>query len=142
VSRKAVLFVCIGNTCRSQMAEALARHAASDVIDPASAGLTPFGEIVAPTRVVLEEIGVGIDGQTSKPLRKSATEAADLIINLTGRPGETAFAACRQKVEDWEVGDPYGEDLEVYRRIRDEIAGRVSGLAERLRAEKSATTDS
>ena len=115
------------------MAEALARHLASDVIEATSAGLVPFGEIVAPTQEALAEIGVGVDGQSSKPLRPEDLESADLIVNLTGRSSESAFRGDWKKVEDWKVSDPYGEDLVVYRRIRDEIEGRVRELADRLR---------
>ena len=127
------MFVCVGNTCRSQMAEALARHLASDVIEATSAGLVPLGEIVAPTREVLAEIGVGVDGQSSKPLRPEDLNGADLIVNLTGRSSESVFRGDRNKVEDWKVSDPYGEDLDVYRHIRDEIEGRVRELADGIR---------
>ncbi len=115
------------------MAEALARHLASDVIEATSAGLAPFGEIVAPTREALAEIGLGVDGQFSKPVRPEDLDRADLIVNLTGRSSESAFRGDWKKVEDWKVSDPYGEDLVVYRRIRDEIEGRVRALADRLR---------
>ena len=115
------------------MAEALARHLASDVIEATSAGLAPFGEIVAPTREALAEVGVGVDGQSSKPLRPEDLDSADLIVNLTGRPRIAVFRGNRCTVEDWEVSDPYGEGLDVYRRIRDEIEGRVRELADGIR---------
>jgi arsenate reductase (thioredoxin) len=132
--RSKVLFVCIGNACRSQMAEAIARHAASDVIEASSAGLVPFGQIPATTGIVLDEIGVSTDGQTSKPLRAEDVSAADLVINMTGRPGEAVFDQPVPEYEDWDVGDPYGLDLAVYRAIRDEIEARIEDLALRLRA--------
>ena len=128
-----VLFVCIGNACRSQMAEAIARHSASDVIEPSSAGLVPFGEIPATTRVVLDERGISADGQASKPLRDKDLSAMDLVINMTGRPGTAVFSEPRPGFEDWDVGDPYGLDLAVYRAICDEIESRVEDLARRLR---------
>ena len=133
VSRKKVLFLCIGNACRSQMAEAIARHKASDVIEPSSAGLVPFGEIPSTTITVLEENGISAEGQTSKPLRSEDMSAADLIVNMTGRSGASIFKEGLPQVEDWDVGDPYGFNLAVYRGIRDQIEARVEDLARRLR---------
>jgi arsenate reductase (thioredoxin) len=115
------------------MAEALARHLAADVIVASSAGLVPLGFLAPTTREVLAEIGVSCDGQTSKPLREQDIAVADLLINLSGRPLENLFDA-PTLVEDWEVADPFGRDLEFYRRTRDQIERRVAKLAERLRA--------
>ena len=112
-----VLFICVGNTCRSQMAEALARHLAADVIEPSSAGISPFGRIVDTTRRVLLERGVKVDGQWSKGLREVAPDQADLVVNMSGMPGTALFPNAR--VVDWDVGDPYGENMGVYREIRD-----------------------
>jgi arsenate reductase len=131
--RTKVLFLCIGNACRSQMAEAIARHTASDVIDASSAGLVPFGEIPNTTRAVLTERGIGVDGQSSKPLRSEDLSAADVVINMTGRAGSSIFSEPVGHVEDWDVGDPYGFNLTVYRSIRDQIEARVDELARRLR---------
>ena len=131
--RNKVLFLCIGNACRSQMAEAIARHSASDVIEPSSAGLVPFGEIPVTTRMVLDERGISFDGQTSKPLLPEDLSAADMVINMTGRSGAAVFTAPMPRFEDWDVGDPYGMNLAVYRTICDEIEVRVEDLARRLR---------
>ena len=133
VTRTRVLFLCIGNACRSQMAEAIARHRASDVIEASSAGLVPYGEIPHTTLTVLGEIGISVEGQTSKPLRPEDISEADIVINMTGRPGAAIFAEPAAKIEDWDVGDPYGFHLAVYRAIRDEIERRVEDLARRLR---------
>jgi protein-tyrosine-phosphatase len=132
-TRTKVLFLCIGNACRSQMAEAVAKHVASDVIETSSAGLVPFGEIPATTLAVLAERGFSAEGQRSKPLRSEDMSAADLVINMTGRAGASIFTEPTPPVEDWDVGDPYGSDLGVYRAIRDEIEARVDDLAQRLR---------
>jgi protein-tyrosine-phosphatase len=94
------------------MAEAIARHLAADVIEASSAGLTPFGDIPTTTIAVLAERGFSAKGQSSKPLSLEELSAADLLIN---------------------VGDPFGLDLAVYRRIRDQIETRVEDLAQRLR---------
>lgn len=126
-----VLFVCIGNSCRSPMAEALAQHLAPDVIDAISAGLAPLGYISPATTAVLAEIGISTR-QESKPLRERDVAAAHLLINMTGRPVEHLFRA-PTPVEYWDVSDPFGGDLASYRRVRDEIRGRITELAKRLR---------
>jgi arsenate reductase len=128
---KKILFVCVGNSCRSQMAEALARHLASDVIEPSSAGLSPLGQIAEPTRLVLLERGAAIGSQYSKGLAEADPKSAELIVNLTGIPGQALFPSAQ--VVDWEVEDPYGEDLGLYRRVCDEIEERVVDLASELR---------
>jgi arsenate reductase len=133
VPRTKVLFLCIGNACRSQMAEAIARHSASDVIEASSAGLVPFGQIPSTTLAVLRERGISADGQTSKPLRPEDISAADIVINMTGRSSASIFTESIGQVEDWDVGDPYGFNLAVYREIRAQIEARVEDLARRLR---------
>jgi arsenate reductase len=122
------------------MAEALARHLASDVIEASSAGLMALGHVAAPTTAVLAENGVGCEGLVSKPLRMMDLSSIDLVVNLAGRPIEKHLDGRALPVEDWEVGDPFGSDLAVYRRIRDEIERRVMDLAARLRASERATS--
>jgi arsenate reductase (thioredoxin) len=131
---KRVLFVCIGNACRSPMAEALARHLAPDAIAAASAGVVPLGYVCPSTHAVLAEIGISSAGQESKPLRERYIAGADLLINMTGRPVSHA----RTPVEDWQVADPFGLELAVYRKTRDDIRRRVTELANRLRASAAA----
>lgn len=131
--RSKVLFLCLGNACRSQMAEAIAKHVAADVIEPSSAGLVPFGEITGPTLAVLGEHGISAEGQSSKSLRSDLMSSADLVVNMTGRSGAAIFTEPTPPVEDWAVGDPFGFDLGVYRSIRDQIEARVEDLARRLR---------
>jgi arsenate reductase len=130
-----ILFVCIGNSCRSPIAEAVARQAASDVIVASSAGLSPLGRIQDSTQKVLLERGIPFDGQFSKGLNDDTLlRPADLVINMSGYPGRSFFAG--RKFEDWDVEDPYGEDMETYRRICDDIEARVADLAARLRAQQ------
>jgi arsenate reductase len=133
--KKKVLFVCVGNSCRSQMAESIARRTASDIIEPSSAGLLPLGKIAELTQKALREKGYDVDGQSSKPLGRDAAEFDGIIVNMTGIPGGSLFAGAR--VEDWEVDDPFGFDITVHRRVRDEIERLVAGLAERLRGTNS-----
>jgi arsenate reductase len=127
-----VLFVCFGNACRSIMAEAIARSDAGDVIEPASAGLYPLGEIPLHTQEALRRNGYSAEGLASKPIAPEAWRLADLVINMSGRMRELEFEDY-EKVEDWHVGDPYGEDSATYQRILEEIRGRVNGLAQQLR---------
>ena len=133
-AKKRVLFVCIGNSCRSQMAEALARHLASDVIEAQSAGISPLGHITEPTRQVLLERGVNLGHQFSKGLHEADPDHAHLVVNMTGIPGKNLFAGA--EVADWDVDDPYGEDLSTYRRACDDIEALVKDLAVKLRTQK------
>jgi arsenate reductase (thioredoxin) len=131
---RTVLFVCVGNCVRSQMAEALARHWAADVMEPESAGIRPLGFIDPTARSVLESRGISMDGQFSKGLHIRAVERADLIINMSGMPAQVLFRG--HVFEDWHVPDPFGDDVETHRRICDDIEARVKDLAERLRASR------
>jgi arsenate reductase len=136
--RSKVLFLCVGNACRSQMAEAISKHTAADVIEPSSAGLVAFGEITGPTVIVLGEHGISAEGQHSKSLRPEDMSAADLVVNMTGRSGASIFTEPAPPVEDWDVGDPFGFNLAVYRAIRDRIEVLVEDLARRLRDQVNA----
>ena len=127
-----VLFICLGNSCRSPMAEAIARHRYPDLIDASSAGLMALGVIASPTTAVLTERKVPAAGLASKPLTEQSRRAAELIINLSGRPGSWMSKDGGPRVEDWDVGDPYGSDLDVYREICDDIERRLKDLALRL----------
>ncbi len=130
---KHVLFICVGNACRSPMAEALARRLAPDAITASSAGLAPLGYIASHARTVLAEIGISSAGQTSKPLGAQDVVAQDLLINMAGRPVEKMMNA-PPPLEYWDIADPFGCDLTVFRNTRDEIKRRVLELANRLRA--------
>ncbi len=132
--RAKVLFVCIGNSCRSPMAEAIAQRDASDVMQPSSAGLAPLGHVQGMTRQTLKNNGYSGDELASKSILPEVLSAADLVINMSGRPREQVFPGI-SKVEDWDVDDPYGADPEIYQRIFGELHRRVAELAERLRAQ-------
>ena len=134
--RVKVLFVCLGNACRSPMAEAIARRDDEDVIEASSAGLTPLGRIEEMTRKTLTENGYPAEELESKSMLLAEFDKADLVINMSGQRKELAFHD-PSKVEDWQVQDPYGEDAEVYQRIFKEIEKRVAKLAERLRSARS-----
>jgi arsenate reductase (thioredoxin) len=113
------------------MAEALARHYFPDLIEVESAGLRPLGFIDPTARATVEERGVSMDGQFSKGLHDHALGMPDLIVNMSGVPGPTAFRG--HNVEDWPIADPFGEDMETHRRICDDIETRIKDLAARLR---------
>ncbi len=117
------------------MAEAMARYDAADVIEPASAGLYPLGYIAELTKQTLMKNGYSTNGLTSDALTKEAIEAADLIINMTGRPSEEIFRG-QKDVEDWFVEDPYGEDAETYQRVFEGIQRRVNQLAFSMREQR------
>jgi protein-tyrosine-phosphatase len=134
--RVRVLFVCLGNACRSPMAEAIARRDDEDVIEASSAGLSPLGRVEAMTKKTLAENGYPAEGLKSKPILLDEFDRADLVINMSGQAKELAFDD-PSKVEDWQVEDPYGEDAEVYQRIFKEIEKRVAKLADRLRSAQS-----
>jgi arsenate reductase len=126
-----VLFVCMGNCVRSQMAEAIARHSASDIIEAESAGVSPLGFIDNTTQRVLRERGISFEGQVSKGLRTHTLKKPNLIVNMSGVPGASLFAG--KKFEDWRVQDPFGEDIEIHRLVCDDVEARIKDLAARLR---------
>ena len=130
-----MLFVCIGNSCRSPMAEAIARHHASDVLEPSSAGLAPLGYIVDPTTETLAANGYSTEGLASKRLSRQAIDETDVVVNLSGHPIDSL--PDRVKVEEWPVEDPYGADPATYQRILEEIEGRVLTLAARFRSQRN-----
>src|SRR6266851_1546545 len=132
--RVRVLFVCVGNSCRSPMAESIARKDALQEIEASSAGLAPLGFVAEMTTQTLLRNGYAVDGLTSKPISLEAWESADIVINMSGRAKEFAFRNFRghAKVEDWEIEDPYG-DPEKYQGTYEKVQQRVLELAQRQR---------
>jgi len=133
-----VLFVCLGNAVRSQMAEAIARHSAGNMATYASAGLTPLGALAPLTQRVLAERGITCEGHHSKSLEQANHTAADIIINMSGEPRGNYFQGCKAEFEDWRVEDPYGAEIEAYRRSCDVIEIRLAEFTARLRAKHAA----
>ncbi len=140
--RARVLFVCIGNSCRSPMAEAIAWRDASEEMEASSAGLAPLGFVAEMTTQTLLRNGYAAEGLASKPISPEAWESADIVINMSGRSREFAFSSLggHAKVEDWEIEDPYG-DAGKYQGTYEAVRRRVAGLAQRLRKEFAATQD-
>jgi arsenate reductase (thioredoxin) len=117
-----VLFICLGNSCRSIMAEALARHRCGDCWEAASAGINPLGFVAPETLKVLAEMGVSLAGLYSKGLNEIDLRECRLLINLSDHPLQgwiPPYVAAG--VRSRPVPDPYGCGLEVYRRSRDAI---------------------
>jgi len=135
--RLTVLFVCMGNCVRSQMAEALARHQVADVIVAQSAGLRPLGFIDPTARAVVEERGASMEGQFSKGLHDHSLHPSDVIVNMSGVPVTSVHFFHGRVFEDWPIGDPFGEDIVTHRNICDDIEARIKQLAARLRAESA-----
>jgi arsenate reductase (thioredoxin) len=131
-NRKKVLFICLGNACRSPMAESIARRDARDVIEACSAGLTPLGFVPVLTMQTLAANSYSIEGLCSTPITREVWDAADIVINMSGVPKQLAFVEYG-KVEDWDVQDPYGNDPVLYQTIYEDIQRKVVELAGRLR---------
>jgi protein-tyrosine-phosphatase len=130
-----VLFVCIGNACRSPMAEAIAKREAADVLEASSAGLYPLGEIPDETQETLSRNGYSAVGLSSKPITNRIWNEADLVINLSGRIRDIAFDD-PSKVEDWDVADPYGANPAFYETILEQLRQRIRLLADGLRQQR------
>jgi protein-tyrosine-phosphatase len=130
-----VLFVCLGNSCRSPMAEAIAHHTANDVMIPTSAGTMALGTVAPFTIRVLEERGYDASFLHSKPLTKEAMKHADIIVNMTGVPSERHFKQGDPRILAWQILDPYNGPLKDYRKSCDEVEIRVTELAARIRSQ-------
>jgi protein-tyrosine-phosphatase len=127
-----VLFVCLGNSCRSPMAEAIARQDAPDLWEVSSGGLTPLGYVAEPTIETLTKNSYAAHNLESKPVMHAHWQEVDLVINMSGLDKYNVFEEY-DKVEDWDVEDPFGADPETYQRIFEDIRTRVSELVLRLR---------
>jgi arsenate reductase len=129
-----IMFLCTGNSCRSQMAEGLARYYGKGLVEVFSAGLTPAG--VNPYAIrVMAELGIDISGQSSKRIDEELLLKMDIIVTLCGH----AEALCPRTPEGvrrvhWPIDDPVGavgtdeQIMEEFRRARDEIKEMVIGL--------------
>jgi arsenate reductase len=130
-TKKRVLFVCIGNSCRSQMAEGFARAYGGDILIAQSAGLSPAAIVQPLTRQVLAERNVRIDDQFPKGMEILAREQFDVIINMSGEKLPLAPGA---RVRDWPVPDPIGQTEQVYKTVAEQIEGLVMRLILELRS--------
>ncbi len=121
-----LLFVCVHNAGRSQMAAALADHLSARRVHVRSAGSAPTGEINPMVVQALSERGVALGTAYPKPLSDNVVRAADVIVTMGC--GDTCPFFPGKRYEDWQVADPAGQPIEVVREIRDDIQARVTTL--------------
>ena len=124
-----VLFVCVHNAGRSQMAAALLDHLSDGSVTVRSAGSEPADRVNPVVVAAMEEIGLDVC-EFPKPLTGDAVQAADVVITMGC--GDACPIYPGKRYEDWELDDPAGADLDGVRRIRDEIAARVRRLVAQL----------
>jgi arsenate reductase (thioredoxin) len=121
-----VLFVCVHNAGRSQMAAGLLRLRSEGRVNVRSAGSAPADEINPAVLEAMQEVGVDLSEAFPKPLTDEAVRAADVVVTMGC--GDACPIYPGKKYADWELDDPAGQDLETVRRIRDEIDRRVQTL--------------
>ncbi len=117
-----LLFVCVGNTCRSQMAEAIARHMGHH---SASAGTNPGFSVAENSLAVLSEIDVDTNGLKPKPIEEIELNGWDMIISM----GCGVHCPMLPIAEDWGLDDPFGGSIELYRQTRDTILENLERLS-------------
>lgn len=125
-----VLFVCVHNAGRSQMAAALLDHHGQGRLRVRSAGSAPANEINRVVRAAMAEVGIELSGEFPKPLTDEAVRVADIVITMGC--GDACPIYPGKRYLDWPVPDPAGQPLDVIRAIRDQIDGRVRGLLAEL----------
>ncbi|MEJ3653182.1 arsenate reductase ArsC [Actinomycetes bacterium KLBMP 9759] len=121
-----VLFVCVHNAGRSQMAAALLAHRAAGAVEVRSAGSEPADEINPAVRQVMAEIGIDLADQTPKLLTADAVRSSDVVITMGCGDACPVFPGRRYL--DWQLTDPAGRSVDEIRPIRDEIDTRVRAL--------------
>ncbi|UCG69412.1 MAG: arsenate reductase ArsC [Thermoplasmata archaeon] len=133
---KKILFVCVGNSCRSQMAEGFTRHRGGENIEVKSAGTKPAIAVSSKAQQVMAEEGIDISSQYPKGFSEEDLEWADRVILMGCGIECPNIGVGKDKVEDWGIDDPIGQPKEKYEEIRDEIKLKVKDLLERLHAPK------
>ena len=124
-----ILFVCVGNTCRSQMAEGFARRYGQGSVEVRSAGTSAAGYVNRSTIEAMNEVGIDISGQASTQVTDELIEWADVVVTMGCCPAaESCPKGCSAKKYDWKIEDPLGRPWEVMRRVRDEIEKKVREL--------------
>lgn len=128
--KPSVLFVCVHNAGRSQMAAAYLTHIAGDSIEVRSAGSEPADQVNPAVVAAMAEEGIDITAETPKILTTDAVEASDVVITMGC--GDTCTVFPGKRYLDWALDDPAGQGIEAVRPIRDEIRTRVGELANEL----------
>jgi arsenate reductase len=134
--RPQVLFVCVHNAGRSQIAAALLQHHAAGRVDVRSAGSAPADEINPVVRAALAELGIDLDDAHPKILTADAVEAADVVVTMGCGDACPVFPGRRYL--DWDLADPAGKALAEVRVVRDDVDRRVRALLAELTAPPSA----
>ncbi|MEU6651141.1 arsenate reductase ArsC [Streptomyces sp. NPDC046900] len=128
--RPSVLFVCVHNAGRSQMAAAFLTHLAGDRVQVRSAGSAPADTVNPAVVRAMSEVGVDISAEVPKVLTVEAVQASDVVITMGC--GDTCPVFPGKRYLDWELPDPAGQGVEAVRPIRDEIEKRVRGLLDEI----------
>jgi len=124
-----VLFVCIGNSCRSQMAEAFAKTYGKDVLEASSAGLFPATFVAPITIKMMRERGIDLKGQFPKSLHE-VDVPFDIVVNMSGYPIPHSLG---RKIVEWRVQDPLGHKEHVFQQVAAQIENYVMQLLMELR---------
>ena len=132
-----VLFVCVRNAGRSQMAEALLRLAAGDRHEGRSAGSAPAERVQPEVVEAMRELGADLEGRVPRRLDHADAEWADVVVTMGC--GDACPYVPGKRYVDWELEDPHGRPLEQVRPIRDDVARRVEALVGELDAAATAT---
>ena len=126
MTRPTVLFVCVHNAGRSQMAAGWLQHLAGDRIEVLSAGSAPADSINPVAVQAMAEVGIDIAGAAPKVLTDDAVQTSDVVITMGC--GDACPFYPGKRYEDWALADPAGQGIEAVRPIRDEIRSRIEGL--------------
>ena len=126
-----VLFVCVHNAGRSQMAAGWLRHLAGDAVQVRSAGSVPGDQVNPAAVAAMAEVGIDISDQRPQVLTTDAVEASDVVITMGCGDACPVFPGTRYL--DWALEDPAGKSVDAVRPVRDEIEGRIRGLLAELR---------
>ncbi|MEM2969928.1 MAG: arsenate reductase ArsC [Candidatus Bathyarchaeia archaeon] len=129
-----VLFVCVENACRSQMAEGFLKAMAGDKISAKSAGNMPSERVNSLAVQVMKEVGIDISGHKPKMITAEMIQEADRVI-LMGCGGNACPIVPKQ-VEDWQIEDPSGKGIEKFREVRDIIREKVRKLIDEMEKSK------
>ena len=121
-----VLFVCVHNAGRSQMAAGWLNHLAGDRIDIRSAGSQPTESINPVAVAAMAEVGIDITGEQPKLLTVDAVSSADVVVTMGC--GDTCPVFPGKRYEDWQLTDPAGQPIDVVRQVRDDIRDRIQAL--------------
>ena len=128
-----VVFVCVHNSGRSQMAEAFANRLGLGVTKAESAGTKPADELNPTVVQAMEEIGYDMSGHRPKMLTNDMANSADMLITMGCGVQDEDGATCPVADEDWALDDPHGQPIEKVREIRDQVQTRVMNLVAGLR---------